>query len=153
QEWPEVDVVIAPLGGGGLSVGIAMALAALGSTAEVVTSEVETSAALAAAFAAGEPVAINRRSSFVDGIGSNQVLGEMWPLITRHISRSIVTTVEECANAVRELALSHKLVVEGAGASAYAAALRPEFTGARVAVVLSGSNIDRAVLADILATA
>ena len=152
DEWPEVDVVIAPFGGGGLSVGIAAGLKALGSTAEVITSEVETSAALAAALTAGEPVAIDRRPSFIDGIGSNRVLDEMWPLITRHVSRSVVTTVDECANAVRELALTHKLIVEGAGASAYAAAIRPEFKGARVAVVLSGSNIDRRVLAEILGT-
>lgn len=150
QEWPEVDVVIAPFGGGGLSVGIAAALRALGSTAEVITSEVETSAALSAALAAGEPVAIDRRPSFVDGIGSTRVLDEMWPLITRHISRSIVTTVDECLDAVRELTLRHKLVVEGAGASAYAAATRPEFAGARIAVVLSGSNIDGPVLGGIL---
>lgn len=150
EEWPEVDVVIAPFGGGGLSVGIAAALKALGNTAEVITSEVETSAALAAALAAGEPVPIDRRPSFVDGIGSNRVLDEMWPLINRHISRSIITTVDECVDAVRELALTHKLVVEGAGASAYAAAIRPEFRGARVAVVLSGSNIDLSVLAEIL---
>ncbi len=153
EEWPEVDVVVAPFGGGGLAVGIAAALRALGSSAEVVTSEVETSAALAAALDAGKPVAIDRRPSFVDGIGSTRVLDEMWPLITRSISRSIVTTVDECAEAVRELALAHKIVVEGAGASAFAAANRPEFAGARVAVVLSGSNIDRSVLAEILGTA
>src|SRR5690606_31535366 len=98
------------------------------------------------------PVAIDRRPSFVDGIGSTRVLDEMWPLITRHISRSVVTTIDECMNAVRELALTHKLVVEGAGASAYAAAKRPEFAGARIAVVLSGSNIDGPVLAGILGT-
>jgi len=152
EEWPDVDVVIAPFGGGGLSVGIATALRALGSSAQVVTSEVETSAALAAALEAGAPVAIDRRTSFVDGIGSTRVLDGMWPLIKRSISRSIVTTVDECADAVRELALTHKLIVEGAAASAYAAANRPEFAGARIAVVLSGSNIDRGVLAEILGT-
>ncbi|ANN21662.1 hypothetical protein SD37_09415 [Amycolatopsis orientalis] len=148
--WSEVEIVIVPFGGGGLCVGVAAALEALGSRAEVVTSEVAGSAALSAALAAGHPVEIQRRPSFVDGIGSTRVLDEMWPLISSCITRSIVVSVDEAAAAVRELALRHKLVVEGAGATAFAAACRPEFAGRRVAAVLSGSNIDAPTLAGIL---
>jgi threonine dehydratase len=150
EEWPEVDVVIAPFGGGGLCVGIAAALQALGVSAEIVAAEVSGSAALSAALSAGGPTLIDRTPSFVDGIGSTRVLDEMWPLISAFIGRSVVVPIEECAGALREIAFSHKLVVEGAAATAYAAAHRPEFAGARITVVLSGSNIDPEVFVDLM---
>lgn len=152
DEWSDVEVVVVPFGGGGLAVGIATALRIVGSRAEVIASEVEGSAALSAAFAAGYPVEIERHASFVDGIGSTRVLDEMWALIRDRISRSVVVSVDEARAAVRALTLDHKLVTEGAAATAYAVAMRPEFTGKRVAVILSGSNIDSATLSSILSS-
>src|SRR5512142_2537287 len=81
DEWPELDTVVIPFGGGGLSSGIALALKARSRRVRVIACEIETSTPLAAAFAAGKPVRVERHPSFVDGIGSNSVLDEMWPLV------------------------------------------------------------------------
>lgn len=150
SEWPEAELVIAPFGGGGLTVGLSAGLRAAGAEVDVIASEVESSAPLSAAFTAGEPVPIQRTASFVDGIGSSRVLDEMWPLIQSHIRRSEVVSIEETAEAFRRMLLVHKLVVEGAAATAYAAALRPEYGGRRIVVILSGSNVDAGVVARLL---
>src|SRR5439155_22875053 len=100
---PQVDTVLVPFGGGGLSCGIASALAGLGSSARVIGCEVETAAPLAAALAAGAPRVIERTPSFVDGIGGAGVLPEMWPLIQRLLKGVAVVSLEETRTAIRTL--------------------------------------------------
>src|SRR5262249_46901633 len=78
EDLPAPAAVLVPYGGGGLSSGIALALAASGSRAPVFACEVETAAPLAASIAAGEPRTIEYRASFVDGIGGRPVLAERW---------------------------------------------------------------------------
>jgi threonine dehydratase len=153
EDWPEMDTVVIPFGGGGLSSGIALALRALSRKVRIVACEVETSTALTAAFAANAPVRVERLPSFVDGIGSNGVLEEMWPLVKELIDDVVVVTLPEVKAAVRELALRHHLIAEGAGAAAYAAALSPRCKGTNVAAVITGGNIDPAILGPILTQA
>jgi threonine dehydratase len=152
EQWPEVDTVLIPIGGGGLAAGIALALRSAGRHIRVVGCEIETAAPLSAARAAGRPVPVNRAASFVDGIGSNCVLDEMWPLLRDLIDDVVVVSVEEARAAVRTLAQTNHLVVEGAAAVAFAAARSPDFEGRNVAVILSGGNIDHRVLCEILSS-
>jgi threonine dehydratase len=79
EDLPDVDTVVIPVGGGGLTVGIASAIKALKPDTRIVTAEPETGAALCAAFAAGEPTDVTYQPSFVDGSGSRRVLDPMWP--------------------------------------------------------------------------
>jgi threonine dehydratase len=151
QAWPELDTVVVPFGGGGLSTGIALALRAMSRKVRVIAAEIETSTPLAAAFAAGKPTQVERQPSFVDGIGSNCVLDEMWPLVRELIDQVIVVKIADAQSAVRDLAFRHHIVAEGAGAVALAAALSPECRGAHVAAIISGGNIDPATLCPILA--
>jgi threonine dehydratase len=150
-DWPELDTVVIPFGGGGLSSGIALALRASSRRPRIVACEIETAASLAAAFAAGTPTRITRQPSFVDGIGSNSVLDEMWPLLRELIDEVIVVTLDEARAALRELAFRNHLVAEGAGAVALAAAVSPRCPGRNVAAVISGGNIDAPTLCQILA--
>ncbi|MGH8187888.1 MAG: threonine ammonia-lyase [Steroidobacteraceae bacterium] len=151
QDWPELDTVVVPFGGGGLSSGIALALRASNRSVRIVACEAETSTPLASAMRAGQPVQVERRPSFIDGIGSTSVLAEMWPLLGRLIDDVIVVSLAEATAAVRTLALRSHLVVEGAAGVALAAALSPRCGGKNVAVILSGGNIDPARLREILA--
>lgn len=150
RQWPEVEAVIVPIGGGGLATGIALAFRALGRRVSIIGCEVETFAPLAAAFFAGEPVTIERKPSFVDGIGSFRVLDPMWPLLKSLVDEVVTVPVEECAAAVRSLAFANHLVAEGAGACALAAAMMPRFANVKVAAVISGGNIDRDTLVALL---
>jgi threonine dehydratase len=151
EDLPDVDAVLVPYGGGGLSCGIASALAALRPGVPVYACEVETAAPLAASWAAGEPVTINYKPSFVDGIGGKSVLPEIWPLARRLLAGSLVMTLEEVAAAIRLLLVRNRVLAEGAGATPVAAALAGRAGTGKVACVVSGGNLDTGKLASILA--
>jgi threonine dehydratase len=150
EDLPEVDAVLVPYGGGGLSCGIASAVRALKPGTRIHACEVETAAPLAASLRAGAPQAIEYTPSFVDGIGAKAVLAEMWPLAQRLLDSSLVVTLPEIANAVRLLVERNRVVAEGAGAASVAAALGGLGGGGRVVCVVSGGNIDPEKLTRIL---
>jgi threonine dehydratase len=150
EDLPQVDTILVPWGGGGLSIGIAAAARALDSRCQVVAVEVETGAPLGASLRAGVPVIVQHRPSFVDGIGSNSVLPNMLELAQRYLAGSLVATVNETASAVRTLAERNRVVAEGAGAVAPATALSGRAGTGRIACVVSGGNIDLHKLAVIL---
>ena len=150
EDLPDVDTVLVPYGGGGLSSGIATAVKALKPDTKVFACEVETSAAFAAALAAGEPTKIEYRASFVDGIGSGSVLVEMWPMVSALLDGSVVMSLSDVAEAVRILATRNRIIAEGAGATPVAAALAERKKGAmrgKIVCVVSGGNIDLEKLA------
>ena len=142
EDLQDVDAIIVPYGGGGLSCGIATAVRALKPGTKVYACEVETSAAFAAALAAGKITKIEYRASFVDGIGSSAVLEEMWPLAKELLDGSLVSSLAEVAEAVRLLAERNRVIAEGAGASSVAAAMAGRAPGRKVVCVVSGGNID-----------
>ncbi|MGH9399194.1 MAG: pyridoxal-phosphate dependent enzyme, partial [Thermoanaerobaculia bacterium] len=152
EDLPDVDAVLVPFGGGGLSCGIASAVEALRPAAKVFACEVETAAPFAASLAAGAPREVAYRPSFVDGIGGKSMLPEMWPLARRLLAGSLVTTLEEVAAAVRLLAERCRVIAEGAGAVSVAAARKPASGagGGKIVCVVSGGNIDPGKLAKIL---
>ena len=149
EDLPDVDAVLVPFGGGGLSSGIATAVRALAPNARVFGCEVETATPLTAALAAGAPARVERSPSFVDGIGGMGVLAEMWPLVSTLLDGALVSSVSEIADAVRLLAERARVVAEGAGAAALAAARRHGVSG-KVVCVVSGGNIDSGTLSAIL---
>jgi threonine dehydratase len=150
EDLPDVDAVVIPYGGGGLSCGIAAALRALRPQTKVYACEVETAAPLDAAWQAGAPAPIDYRPSFVDGIGGKGVLAEMWPLARRLLDGSLVVSLEAVAEAIRLLAERNRVVAEGAGAASVAAALSGRAGPGKVVCVVSGGNIDLTKLAVIL---
>jgi threonine dehydratase len=150
EDLPDVSTVLAPFGGGGLSCGIAAAVGGLRTDVRVYGCEVETAAPLAAAIAAGGPVAINRTVTFVDGIGGRTVLPEMWLPASRLLRGSLVVSLAEVAAAIRRLVERAAVVAEGAGAAAVAAGLKGTVGPGTVVCVVSGGNIDPSVLATIL---
>ena len=150
EDLPDVDTVVVPYGGGGLSCGIAAAVRALRPQARVLASEVETAAPLAASLAAGTPREISYRASFVDGIGSSSLLEPMWPLVRALLAGSCVVTLEQVAGAMRVLAARARVIAEGAGATSVAAALSGQAGAGKVVCVVSGGNVDPEKLAAIL---
>jgi threonine dehydratase len=151
EEIPDADAVLVPWGGGGLFTGIASALAQLRPDTRVYAVQPETGAAVAAALAAGEPrEADGFAPSFVDGAGAKVVLPAMWERAKPLLAGSYVVSLEETAAAVRLLAERARVVAEGAGALALAAALSGEARGRKLVCVVSGGNIDADRLATIL---
>jgi threonine dehydratase len=151
EDLPDVDAVVVPYGGGGLSTGIAAAVKAVRPQAKVYAVEVETAAPLAASLAAGAPTPVEYVRTFVDGIGGKVVFDPLFPLVSRTLDGSLTTSVAEVAAAVRLLAVRNHVVAEGAGAASVAAALSGDAGTGKVAAVVSGGNIDASKLATILA--
>jgi threonine dehydratase len=150
EDAPDVDAILVPFGGGGLSCGIASAVRAVKPSARVYAAEVETFAPFTAALAHEQPTTIAPTRSFVDGIGGKTVFAEMWPLARELIAGSVVASLAEIASAIRLLAERNRIVAEGAGAAPVAAALNRPIDAKTIVCVVSGGNIDSDVLATIL---
>jgi len=150
EDLPDPDAVVIPYGGGGLTVGIASAIRALTPDTKIFTAELETGAALAAAFAAGHPAEVDYRASFVDGSGSRRVLDSMWRLVAPLVDGALAIPVAEVAAAVRVLAERARVIAEGAGALAPAAALGGRPGPGKIVCVVSGGNINLSKVAEIL---
>jgi threonine dehydratase len=149
-DLPGPDAVVIPYGGGGLTVGIASAIKALRPETKIFTAEPETGAALAAAMAAGHPVDVDYSASFVDGSGSRRVLDSMWPLVSPLVDGALAVSIAEVAAAVRLMAERTRVIAEGAGALALAAALSGRAGSGTVVCIVSGGNINLGKLAEIL---
>ena len=147
EDLAPFDEVIIPWGGGGLTTGIASAVKALRPGVRVVTAEPETAAPLAASLRAGEPTAIDFTPSFVDGAGGRALLPTMWEHARELVDEAVAVPLHDVREAVRLLAGRARVVAEGAGALALAAAQGRE---GQVVCIVSGGNIDAGVLAEIL---
>ncbi len=152
DDLPDVDAVVIPYGGGGLSSGIASTLRALKPDTRLFAVEVETAAPLAASLRAGAPVEVEYTPSFVDGIGGKSVLPEMWGRVRELLDDSLVVSLDEIRAALSLLAERQRVIAEGAGAASVAAALAGKAGGGKVVCVVSGGNIEREILANILAS-
>jgi threonine dehydratase len=148
EDLAQFDEVIIPWGGGGLTTGIASAVKALRPSVRVVTAEPETAAPLAASLRAGEPREIEFAASFVDGAGGRALLPTMWEHARELVDEAVAVPLDDVAEAIRALASGAHVVAEGAGALALAAARGGEGT---TVCIVSGGNIDAAVLARVLA--
>ena len=148
EDLPDVDAVIAPLGGGGLLAGTAVAVKALRPGARVYAAEPETAAPLSISLRAGKASRFDAwQSSFVDGAGGKSVLPTMWPLLKAWVDESIVVTLDDAARAMRVVADRVHVIAEGAAACAVAGALSRNLAALghkKVVAVVSGGNIDLA---------
>ena len=147
EDLPDVDAVIIPWGGGGLTCGIASALRVLRPSCKIFTAEVSTAAPLAASMAAGVPTTIDYRPSWVDGIGARAVFPQMFERARSLIDGSLVADLDSVANALRLLAQHNHIIAEGAGACPVACALSGHAGPGKLVCIISGGNIDASKLA------
>jgi threonine dehydratase len=153
EDLPDVNAVIAPLGGGGLLAGIGAVMRARKPDVKVYAAEPETAAPLATSFERGEASYFDQwTASFVDGAGGKSVLPTMWPLLRELVDGSIVVTLDDIAAAMRTTAERVHVVAEGAGATAIAAALSGRAGTGKIVAVVSGGNIDLTRFAELVTT-
>jgi len=150
EQLTGVDTVIIPFGGGGLSCGIAAAIRALKPEIRIIVAESDAATPVTAALQAGKPVTVEMKPSFISGAGASTILAEMWPLVRELVDDTVVVPVSGVADAIRLLFVRNKIVAEGAGAIALAAALAEKQNFGKTVCVVSGGNIDPEVMASIL---
>jgi threo-3-hydroxy-L-aspartate ammonia-lyase len=153
EDWPAVETILVPVGGGGLIAGIAAAVSALKPAVRVIGVEPAGAAKLARALEAGRPVKLDHTESLADGLLPLSV-GELpFAVLSGVVHESIVVSEEEIAEAVRFLSRELGLSPEPSGAVTTAALLggRVPISGATVAVI-SGGNVDPELLQRLVAT-
>lgn len=156
KAWPEVDTIVVAIGGGGLASGIARFAKASTPPVRVVGVEAARSQAFTAARAAGRIVPIVVGSSLADGLGGNVDPATLtWEYIRDLVDQVVTVSEEDLSDGLCGLVASDHLLAEGAGVAAVAAvaARRVALDGARVAVVVSGANIDTKTLVEVLTAA
>jgi threonine dehydratase len=147
EDLPDVDAIVAPLGGGGLLAGLVASVRELKPDTRIYAAEPETAAPLAASLAAGRPLYFdNWQASFVDGAGGKSVLPTMWPLL-QTLSGSLVVSLDEVARGMKLVAERAHVIAEGAAGCAIAAALSGRAGTGKIVAVVSGGNIDLAKFA------
>lgn len=149
-DWPEVESVFIPVGGGGLIAGVGAALKALAPSVRVFAVEPEGCPSLAASFRAGKPTSVDCHT-FCDGVAVPYITEEMYPLLRQIVDEVVLVPERAVQAAIKRLALRDKLVVEGAGALSLAAVLAvPARRRGRSVCLLTGGSIDAELLSSIL---
>ena len=141
-DLPDVDTIVAAIGGGGLISGIALATDGRVESAGV---EVEASTPFTTGLAAGRVTPIDVRESLADGLTGNlDPDSPTFDIVREHVRRIAVVSEEDLREAIRGAAHRERLIVEGAAAAALAAIAtrKLDVSGRKVAVVVSGANID-----------
>ncbi len=151
EDLPNVQAVVAAIGGGGLVAGIGSAFRALAPSVKILGAEPETAAPGAASFAAGSPQVFGSwQASFVDGAGGKSIFPRMWERMQGIVDGSIVVSLDEVKRAMRLVAEKTRVIAEGAGALAVAAALSGKAGEGPIVAVVSGGNIDLAKFAELI---
>ncbi len=144
EDLPDVDVIVVPVGGGGLAAGIGVAARALAPRARVIGVQVDAAPGAKRSLDAGRRLAVHPSPTIAEGIAVAGPGDLTFPLLQRYLDDVVIVNDDEIAQAMVLLIERSKLVVEGAGAAGVAALMsrRIDVAGKRVAVVLSGGNVD-----------
>ncbi len=151
EDAPDVRTVLVPVGGGGLAAGIAIGVKGRLPGTKVLGVQAEGAATLPTALRTGRGFRVDRPRTIADGIGVGLMLPNMVEVLRRNLDGCLLVSDEDIRAAMRRLAVEAKVIVEPAGAAAFAAWTRHrESLESPVAVVVSGGNVDPAFLATLL---
>ena len=143
EDAPDVQTVIAAIGGGGLITGLGSAIKAKRPDVRVLGAEPETAAPYALSLREGEPRKFpDWEASFVDGAGGKSVTERMWQRMRPVTDGTITVTLDQTRDAMRTIAEKTRTIAEGAGALSLAAALTGQAGEEPIVCVVSGGNID-----------
>ncbi len=161
EQYPDLEVVVVPIGGGGLIGGIGCALKETNPRIQVIGVQPARLPSVKVALSEGKPVTLPSAVTIADGIAVRRVGVRTLPLIQKYVDDIVTVEEEEIANAVLLLLEREKILAEGAGAAALGALVNRripmiydsttrEKTGKRIIAVVSGGNIDVTLLARII---
>lgn len=153
EQVPDVDLVVVPVGGGGLIAGVSLAIKTLRQETKIIAVEAENVASFSAALKADKPTPIKTHPTLADGLAIPEVGANAFAIARDHVDFAITVTEEEIALAILRLVELEKLVVEGAAATALAAAMSEklkQFAGKNCVLLLCGGNIDPNILSRVI---
>ncbi len=150
KDLPDVDVILVPVGGGGLATGVASLAKQLNPNVKVYGVEPSGAASLKASFAAGHSVTLPRVSTIADGVAVKTPGGRLLPYLRQYLDDVIVIHDNELVDAYLDMMEKHKMVVENAGLLTVAALSHLGERGQNVVSILSGGNMDVITMASLV---
>lgn len=152
QQHPEIEVIVSPVGGGGLIGGVACAVKESRPSVKIFGVQPARLPSMKAAIASGKPVTLDSAKTIADGIAVRRAGDYTLPLVQKYVDDIVTVEEEEIANAILLLLEREKTLAEGAGAAAIAAVLNRKIAlhNKRVAVLVCGGNIDVTLLSRII---
>jgi len=153
EQVPDMDVLVASIGGGGMISGVACAIKELNPKVKVIGVQTSRLPSMKAAVEAGKPVTLPVSATLADGIAVRRAGEQTFPVVQKYVDEILTVEEDEIASAILLLLEREKTLVEGAGAAAIAALMHQKVTGLedkKVAVVISGGNLDVSILSRII---
>lgn len=154
EDLPDIDTAVVPLSGGGLISGIALALKSVDSGIRVIGVSMDRAPVMYHSLRAGAPIEMDEEPTIADALAGGIYLDNRhtFRLVRRYVDETFLVSEEEIASGMAFALEQHHLVVEGGGAVGIAALLyrRVNTVGRKVAVVISGGNVDGTLLASII---
>lgn len=154
QDQPDLDAMIVPVGGGGLSSGICLAREAMASSAKVYGVQSAHCTAMTRRLYPDKDIPVHKTSSqtIAEGIAVKAPGQITYEILKKHLTDIFVVSEDQIESAIDVLAIQQKLVSEGAGAAGVAALMAniDQFRGKKVAVIVCGGNIDSRILSSVL---
>jgi threonine dehydratase len=152
QQVPDIEAIVAPIGGGGLIAGVACAVKETNPHVRVIGVQPARLPSMKVAIAEGHPVTLSPAATIADGIAVRRAGEKTLPLVQKYVDDIVTVDEEEIANAVLLLLEREKTLAEGAGAAAIAALInhKTSLSGKKVAVLVCGGNIDVSLLSRIM---
>ncbi len=142
QDLPDVDIILVPIGGGGLATGVATLAKLINPNVKVIGVEPTGAACMKASLEAGEVVSLPSAVTIADGVAVKTPGDKLFPYIQKNLDDIIVIDDAELVEAFLDMMEKHKMVVENAGLLPVAALRHLGVTGKNVVPVLSGGNMD-----------
>lgn len=153
EQVDDVDLVVVPVGGGGLIAGVALAVKTLRPETRIIAVEAENVASFSAALKAHQPVPIAAEPTLADGLAIPQIGANAFAIARAHVDQTILVSEEQIALSILRVVELEKAVVEGAAATSLAACLSGQlkpFAGQRAVLIFTGGNIDPNILSRVI---
>jgi threonine dehydratase len=152
EQVPDIEVIVAAIGGGGMISGVACALKEKNPKIRIIGVQTSRLASMKAAVEAGHPVTLPVAATLADGIAVRRAGNHTVPIVQRYVDDIVTVDEDEIASAILLLLEREKTLAEGAGAASVAALLHGKvpIKGKKIAVVISGGNLDVSILSRII---
>jgi threonine dehydratase len=153
EQFPDLEIAIASVGGGGMISGVACAIKELNPKVRVIGVQTSRLPSMKAAVDAGQPVTLPVSATLADGIAVRRAGELTFPMVQRYVDEIVTVEEDEIASAILLLLEREKTLVEGAGAAGVAALLHNKLPGIKdkkVVAVIGGGNLDVSILSRII---
>ncbi|OUQ77076.1 threonine ammonia-lyase [Flavonifractor sp. An100] len=150
QDLPDVDIILVPIGGGGLAAGVATLAKLLNPNVEVIGVEPTGAASMKASLEAGHVVTLPTATTIADGVAVKTPGDLVFPYVQQHVDRVLALEDGELVEAFLDVMERHKMVVENAGLLTVAALRHLDCKGKNIVSVLSGGNMDVITMASLV---